>query len=221
MKFLILGSNKSSDFITNKYYFVSNSLEPAIEKFNDTNLRKLFKYCYLIVDFGMGPMENSGHIFKKYTDCDKHEMQLPFLVLAEFNSDVDIFEGRIRHDKIEIEIKGFNHEFHDNIQAVKKFMEWYTNDIKVKMYISYRHKMIKNNNECEEEIKRRVADGIIMNNTYPVPHNTRYRVKELKWEEILEKRMPQIFNFDIKNKKKIKDIDLINISKSKKKAVEV
>jgi hypothetical protein len=232
MRFLIFGNEKTSEFTVKDLnsFYESEDLDKAMEAFNRANKALIFKYSYLIADFGMGNHKNAGHLFNKYADCDTRDMQIPFLIIAQFNSDKDaeFSDKTVRTDKIEIVGEGFKHEFHDNLAAVKMFENvMCAGDISdATMFITYRYYtgQFRDDNGKEKvigEIKRRVANKHVVRALNMLPeeekYNIKYHLKEVNWINIpVEKnRNLCIFTLDNPNKSKIKDIDMIDISKKK------
>lgn len=230
MRFLIFGNDKTSEFTTKniKAFYESEDLDSTMEAFNRANKALIFRYSYLVADFGMGNHKNAGHLFNKYADCDTRDMQIPFLIIAQFNSDKDaeFTDKTIRTDKIEIVGEGFKHEFHDNLAATKMFSNiMYTDDIlDATMFINYRYYtgQFKDDNGNEKvigEIKRRVANKHVVRALNMLPeeekYNIKYHLKEVNWINIPVKkdRNLSIFTFDNPNKSPIKDIDMIDIGK--------
>ena len=232
MRFLIFGNEKTSEFTAKdiKAFYESEDLDSAMEVFNRANKALIFKYSYLVADFGMGNHKNAGHLFNKYADCDTRDMQIPFLIIAQFNSDIDaeFSDKTIRTDKIEIVGEGFKHEFHDNLAATKMFESIIDTDdiLNATMFISYRYYtgQFRDDNGVEKtigEIKRRVASKHVVRALNMLPeedkYNIKYHLKEVNWINIPVKKDKNlcIFTLDNPNKSIIKDIDMIDISKKK------
>lgn len=160
--FYVFGSDEpSKHMIASECSFMSGDLNEAYEKYAQYCLENRWEHCYLVVDFGL----SKPKMFSVSSlDVNNDNNIIPFFIIGEYHAKSDNREI-IRRDSCITKLNnGFEHEFVDNLAAIREFMYFYSKDIDVSLGIVYQK--IVEDNICIFE--RRIADTkTLMNNTKP------------------------------------------------------
>lgn len=136
MKFHIVGAETPKvTFKTNKSNSCTDSLSSAIYFFNRCNLERRFHHSYLLIDFENKKPKILETLSFKESDIGN----MPYLIIGEYHYDQDTDpEMTFRSDKLIVRTKGFDHEYKDNIAAIKDIVAKSRSDIYAELFIEYK-----------------------------------------------------------------------------------
>lgn len=140
MIFYVLGTDAYTKLLSaSNNRFSSNNLEEAFEKYKQYCLENRWEHCYLVVDFGLS---SKSKIFSTNTSLNVNSDHIPFFVIGEYHS-LSKDKSIIRKDSCVVKhCTGFEHEFVDNLSAIREFLYFFEKDIDVKFSIVY-HKEVE------------------------------------------------------------------------------
>ena len=194
MRFYILG-NWSEEFscTPKRASYQTTDLDEALFRFDKYAAEARYNHMYLVVDFEYQRQSILGSSIKK-----DYSENLPFFVLSEYHyGDINDIA---RHDTTVIYKKGFEHEFCNNIVALKEFLYCCDNNVMVDWNIRYIK--VDNNGVCRL-FERKIVSTIDIKDGGSKKIR-RFRIRKNQWS-----KAPQIekhFNiYDLKKNRKIEN----------------
>ena len=163
----------------------------------DTKVKMVYKYLYLVADFGVN--SNQNNIFTKVKDLfgnqDKSSVlvadetddsisvkdnnPLPYLIIAIYDPDNGLYS---KDDSIVFYSGGFKQEFKDNVRMLNKLIYFIENEIEFEAYIRYKDKQDKS-----------ILRVISVSNT----NNKKFNINPHEWVPNPIKRERKFYNYTI------------------------
>ena len=174
--FYVFGSDEpSKHMIASECSFMSGDLDEAYEKYAQYCLENRWEHCYLVVDFGL----SKPKLFS-ISSLDVDNDIIPFFIIGEYHAKSDNREI-IRRDSCITKLdNGFEHEFIDNLAAMREFLYFFNKDIDVSLGIVYQ-KVIEDN-ICIFE--RKIADTKSIMKTTKPKYVRRFNLSMSDWKPI-------------------------------------
>lgn len=186
MMYFVFGSDKE-EFKVNapitSAEYSGFSINEARDVFHTEIEEMKFNHLYFIIDFQL--YETPTGIFKS----KKKSTTLDYLTLAEYHyNSVDDYKEIWREDKTVIHMKGFDREFHSNINSLQSFLSYVQDGTPAEYYIEY----IEN----DKKYAKRIASTYDIKNCKPIS-KTEYYMKKRNWEQV---PLPQkkLINIELK-----------------------
>lgn len=171
MKYYIFGSlshNKTISTHRKKAVFSSTNLDAAMNKFIDYVNEVRYNNMYLIVDF-----EVDKPRWKSSLENDNDET-LPFFIIADWNSRKDSKTEYVRTDSTVLSRAGFDHQFSNNLVAMREFLYCIENHIECELKIKYT-KYFDNDFQLDKYYERTICNSVDL-----VRAEKKYPLKRLK-----------------------------------------
>ena len=170
MRFYIFGNDKPKINVRpKKAIYYSEYFNEAIKNFDHYVAGIKNKNIWLVVDFECRKQSFWGSGLN-----DDHFSKLPFFVIAEYHYDNHSFSCA-RRDTTTVFRSGFNHEFDNNVKAMREFLYFYNNNDYAKWSVTYQVgerlfvREIINTNDLKDSKVRKVR---------------KFRLGEELWEKV-------------------------------------
>lgn len=172
MRYYIFGNTKdSSSIVASKKSaaFSSTDIDVAYEKYKSYIKEARFTNVYFVVDF-----ELYGKMFTSFSLNDSEDTPIPFFVIGDWHGG-----GRIiRNDCTVISRKGFDHEFNNNLSAMKEFLYCIDNHIQCDFRILYKKSTTGNG-----ITNRLIVDSVDLIRNKKIKPIFRFKLSKISWTE--------------------------------------
>lgn len=201
MKFYIFGSEKDTFTTTSRKALGEfEDLDEALAKFEKCIREIRENNIYLIVDFevyGKFNMFATSNIDEDYAD------NLPFFIIGEWHVGDDP-KMYVRTDHTVLTYGGFNHEFDNNINALRLFINYYNSGRDCEFDIVYSKIKKLDTGNYKSVFRRKIAKSSVLYNIEKSgvyrPIN-KFKIHTPNWDKV--ESTPRIFyNYFLNNSKK-------------------
>ena len=167
MIFYVLGTDThTKNLSANSNHFSSTNLEEVFNKYTQYCEENRWEHCYLVADFGLSTK------IKRFssTSLDVDTDYIPFFIIGEYHA-LSKNKDIIRRDSCVVKhCTGFDHEFVDNLSAIREFLYFYEKDINVEFSIIYHKEVMKGSHLAKDSVnfidsifERTIADTKTLN----------------------------------------------------------